>query len=150
MVLTCTTDPSQNEPGSNGNEGVLHIHLISRTGTSPVDDLVSYSGYSIGGWSYPSAEMQSVYSTAPPNGAAIDVRCNAIVAQSAGAVEYTDCTFGEVQDTSAATSVLDMTLNNLIVRFQWCRCLGNAEHPFIAIAPRSTLTRSASPCLWVK
>ena len=42
------------------------------------------------------------------------------------------------------TSVLDMTLNNLMVRFQQCWSFGNAEYPFIAIAPRSTLARSGS------
>ena len=42
------------------------------------------------------------------------------------------------------TSVLDMTLNNLMVRFQQCWALGNAEYPFIAIAPRSTLAQSGS------
>ena len=32
----------------------------------PVSDcLVSYQGHSFGGWSYPSADVQSVYSTAP-------------------------------------------------------------------------------------
>ena len=36
----------------------------SITGTSPSDCFVSYPGHSLGG-SYPSAEMQSVYSTAP-------------------------------------------------------------------------------------
>ena len=34
-TLTDTTTPSQNEPGSNDNEGVLHTFQISRTGASP-------------------------------------------------------------------------------------------------------------------
>ena len=52
--------------GSNGNEGVLRIPQSSNTaGTSPTDCLVSYTGHSLGGGSYPSAEVQSVYSTAP-------------------------------------------------------------------------------------
>ena len=38
----------------------------SITGTSPSDCLVSYQGHSLGE-SYPSAEVQSVYSTAPAN-----------------------------------------------------------------------------------
>ena len=42
------------------------------------------------------------------------------------------------------TNVLDMTLSNLKVRFKWYRDLGNAEHPFIAISPRSTLARKCS------
>ena len=42
------------------------------------------------------------------------------------------------------TSVLDMTLNNLMVRLKWCRSFGNVEHLFIAIAPRSTLAQSGS------
>ena len=39
-----------------------------------------------------------------------------VVAQSAGAVEYTDCFFAEGK--TPLTSVLDMTLNNLMVRSQ--------------------------------
>ena len=54
--------PGQSGPGSNGIEGVLHSPQI--TGTSPSDCLVSYPGHSLGG-SYPSAEVQSVYSTIP-------------------------------------------------------------------------------------
>ena len=64
-ALSGATTPGQSGPGSNGNEGVLHIPQSSSTaGTSPSDCLVSYPGHSLGG-SYPSAEMQSVYSTAP-------------------------------------------------------------------------------------
>ena len=45
--------------------GVLCIPQSSSiTGTSPSDCLVFYPGHSLGE-SYPSAEMQSVYSTAP-------------------------------------------------------------------------------------
>ena len=52
---------------SNGNEGVLHSPLSSIiTGTSQSDCLGSYPGHSLGeGGSYPSAEVQLVYSTAP-------------------------------------------------------------------------------------
>ena len=52
--------------GSNGNEGVLHILKISSiTGASLSDCLASYLGHSLGmGGFYPSAEMQSMYSTA--------------------------------------------------------------------------------------
>ena len=58
--------PGQSGPWSNGNEGVLRIPQSSITaGTSPSDCLVSYPGHSFGGGSYPSAEVQSVYSTAP-------------------------------------------------------------------------------------
>ena len=39
-------------------------------------------------------------------------------AQLAGAVEYTDCIFAEGRDPPLLLSVLDMTLNNLMVRFQ--------------------------------
>ena len=47
-------------------EGVLYIPQNSSiTGTSPLDCLVSYPGHSLGGGSYPFAELQSVYSTAP-------------------------------------------------------------------------------------
>ena len=59
--LSGATTPGQGGPGSDGNEGVLRIPQSSSTaGTSPSD----CSGHSLGG-SYPSAEKQSVYSTAP-------------------------------------------------------------------------------------
>ena len=65
MVLSGATTPGQNGPGSEDNERVLCIPQSSSTaGTSPSDCLVSYSGHSLGG-GYPSAEVQSVYSTAP-------------------------------------------------------------------------------------
>ena len=73
FYLTHRWDPircyhtGQSEPGSNGNEGVLRISQSSCiTGTSPSDCLVSYLGHSLVG-SYPSAEVQSVYSPAPAN-----------------------------------------------------------------------------------
>ena len=66
MILSGATTPGQSGPGSNGNEGVLRIpHSSSTAGTSPSDCLVSYLGHSLGKGSYPSAEVQSVYSTAP-------------------------------------------------------------------------------------
>ena len=41
-------------PGSNGNEGVLHIHQSSSiTETSPSDFLVSYPGHLLVGWLAP-------------------------------------------------------------------------------------------------
>ena len=53
--------------GSDSNEGVLCIPQSSSiTGTSPSDCLVSYPGHLLRGVSYPSAEKQFVYSTAPP------------------------------------------------------------------------------------
>ena len=51
-------------PERNGQEGVFHIPQSSRTDALPSDGLVSYPGYLLGVGSYPSAEMQSVYSTA--------------------------------------------------------------------------------------
>ena len=59
------TTPGQSEPGNDCNEEVFHIpQSCSITGTSPLDCFVSYPGHSWGE-SYPSAEKQSVYSTAP-------------------------------------------------------------------------------------
>ena len=66
-TLSDATTPGKSGPGSDGNEGVLHIpHSSSITESSPSDCLVSYLGHSLvgSGWSYSSAEMQSVYSTA--------------------------------------------------------------------------------------
>ena len=64
MTLSSATTPSQSGPGSDGNEGVLCISQSSSiTGTSSSDCLESYLGHS--GRGYPSAEKQSVNSTAP-------------------------------------------------------------------------------------
>ena len=49
-ALSGATTPGQSGPGSNGNEGVLHIPQSSSiTGTPPSDHLVSYPGHSLGG-----------------------------------------------------------------------------------------------------
>ena len=65
------TSPDQSGPGSDGNKGVLHIPQSSSiTGTSPSDCLVSLPGHLLGG-SYPSAEVQLVYSTAPADWASL-------------------------------------------------------------------------------
>ena len=64
--LSVATTPRQSGPGSDGNKVILCIPQISSiTGNWPSDYLVSYLGYSLGGGSYPSAEKQLVYSTAP-------------------------------------------------------------------------------------
>ena len=63
--LSGATTLSQSGPGSNGNERILHILQISKTGALPSDGLMSYPGHSLAGRSNPSAEMQLVYSTAP-------------------------------------------------------------------------------------
>ena len=47
------------------------------------------------------------------------------IAQSAGVVEYTDCFSAEGKPPP--TSVLDMTLNNLMVRFQQCWSFGECR-----------------------
>ena len=59
-----TTTPGHSGPGNNDNERLLHIPQSNRTEASPSDCLMSYPGHSFVE-SYPSAEMQSVYSTAP-------------------------------------------------------------------------------------
>ena len=51
--------------GSNGNEEVLHIPQSFRTGASPSNDFVSYPEHLLEERSYPSAEMQLVYSMVP-------------------------------------------------------------------------------------
>ena len=48
------------------------------------------------------------------------------------------------ESPSFQTSVLDMTLNNLMVRLSNAGALGNVEYPFIAITSRSTLARNVS------
>ena len=65
MALSSATTPGQSGPESIGNEVVLRIlQSSSITGISPSDWLVSYQGHSLRG-SYFTAEVQSVYSTAP-------------------------------------------------------------------------------------
>ena len=68
-ILSGATTPGQNEPGSDDNEVLLCIpQNTSISGASKSDNIIrrviSYAGHSLRG-SYPSAEMQSVYSTAP-------------------------------------------------------------------------------------
>ena len=71
--LSSTTTLVQSEPGSDGNEGVLCIpQSSSNTVTSPSDCLVSYAGHSLLG-SYLSADVQSVYSTAPVDWARVNM-----------------------------------------------------------------------------
>ena len=63
-TLSGATTLSLSGPGSNGNKGVVHIPQSSCiTRVSPSDYLVSCPGHSLGK-SCPSAEMQSVCSTA--------------------------------------------------------------------------------------
>ena len=63
--LSGATTPAQSGPGSDGNEEILRIPQSSSIiGTSPSYCLVSYPGHSLAE-SYPSADKQSVYSTAP-------------------------------------------------------------------------------------
>ena len=65
-TLSGATTPGQSGPRNDGNGRFLPIsQRYSITGTSPSDCLVSYTGHSFGGRSYPAAEMQSVYSTTP-------------------------------------------------------------------------------------
>ena len=67
-TLSSATTPSQSGPGSNGNEVVLYIPQSSSIAeTSTSDCLVLYPGHSLMGGSYPSAEVQLVYSTTPAN-----------------------------------------------------------------------------------
>ena len=63
-TLSVTTNPGQSGPESDGSKEVLRIlQNFTVTGISPSDCFVSYPGHSVRE-SYPSAEMQSVYSTA--------------------------------------------------------------------------------------
>ena len=64
-TLSDATISGQSRPENNGNEGLLHITQSSKTGASPSDCLVSQIGHSFWEGSYPSAEIQSVYSSTP-------------------------------------------------------------------------------------
>ena len=78
----------QSGPGSNGNGGVLHISQSpSINGISQSDCLVSYTGHSWGR-SYPSAEVQSVYSTAPADWANLDLKIRKKIDMKVAMKEY--------------------------------------------------------------
>ena len=78
-TLSSATIPCQSGPGNDGNEEVLHIPQTSNiTGTSPSACLVFYPGQTLSGVSYPSAEMQSVYYTAPADWE-IFLLCNVVL-----------------------------------------------------------------------
>ena len=63
-TLLGATTPGQSWPGSDGKKGLSHIPQSSSiTRAFPLDCLVSYTRHSLGK-AYPSAEIQSVYSTA--------------------------------------------------------------------------------------
>ena len=64
MTILSATSKGLSGPGSDCNEGVLHVPQISKAKASLSDGLISYLRLLLGE-SYSSAEMQSVYSTAP-------------------------------------------------------------------------------------
>ena len=64
-TLLGATTPCQGGPGSNGIKRVLHVYLSFKAGSSPSDVLIIYRTLIGSGGSYWSAEMLSVYSTAP-------------------------------------------------------------------------------------
>ena len=67
------------------------------------------------------------------------------IVQSAGVVEYADCTSAEgYYPPPPPMIVLDTTLNNMMMRFCNAGALGNTDYLVIAIALKSTLTRSGS------
>ena len=62
-TLSDATTPGQSGPGSDSNEGVLHIPQGSITGTSWWDCFVPYAGHSLA-VSYPSADSIGVFCSA--------------------------------------------------------------------------------------
>ena len=71
-TLFGATTPGQSAPGSDGNGVVVRFPQTSSiTRTSLSDCLVSYLGHLLEGRSYPSAEKQPVYFTAPVDGAIV-------------------------------------------------------------------------------
>ena len=47
-TLQGATSPEETGPGSNGNQGELHIPQISKAGASPSDGLIPYPEHSMG------------------------------------------------------------------------------------------------------
>ena len=66
--------PCQSGPGSNSSEGLLHIKQISRTGSLAIRlfSVISRT-LEVEGKSYPTAEMECVYSTTPGDWAPISL-----------------------------------------------------------------------------
>ena len=75
--MSGSSTPGQSGPGSNVNEGLLHIPLISKAGALPSDGFNVISR-TLGGGSYPSAEMQLVYSTAPVDWTIYDLKTHVV------------------------------------------------------------------------
>ena len=65
-TLSDATTPRQRGPGSDGNEeGTPHSLKLQHYWSLTIRLFNVISKTLVGGWSYPSAEMQSVYSTVP-------------------------------------------------------------------------------------
>ena len=120
---------------SDGKEWLLrNPQIYSITRVDPSNCLVSYSGHSYAGVSHPIVEKLLMYSTALPT-------------ELDSLVSYPEHSFLRGRGLTplhCPMGVLDMSLKNLIVSFLNAGALGNAEYPFIAISPRSTLAWSCS------
>ena len=66
-TLSGVTASGKSRPGSDGNKGLCIPQSSSIFRTSQSDCLVLYLGHLLGGGTYPSAEMQLVYSAALTN-----------------------------------------------------------------------------------
>ena len=105
-TLPGATTPDQSGPGSNGNERVQHIPQSFKIEASPLNGSMSYPGHSLE-VTYPSAEMQSVYSTAPANW----------VVYLVGSEEANDCSVSSLSDLFRNVSHLRKT------KVGWRGCL---------------------------
>ena len=123
--------PGQGGPGSDGNKGVLHIPQSSSiTGTSPSDCLVSYQDTHCWGLPLCRGTVVCILQLQPTGQQYFcltflhlliktDLLLTTVgvslyqVAQSAKALQYTDCIAVEGKTINPAMGFLDMTLNNL-------------------------------------
>ena len=119
-TLSGVTTLGQNEPGSNGNEEVLHIPWRSKGGASPSDCLASYPENSWrGGEFYPSAEMQLVYFTAPADWAIFRVNLKVLYQLYYPILpSVTETTATVSSNLGMMTSFIGTTLALLIIRVQ--------------------------------
>ena len=136
--------PGQSGPGNNSNKRILcNLQSSSITGASPqiVLCLIQHTRW----WGpYPSAEMQSVHTTAKADCAFFVLwhlnhrgLLNAKIILVLGTVEYADSTPAEVSPSLIQTNVLDIKLNHLMARLQpW------SFVEFI-MTPRTTLNQSS-------
>ena len=132
-TVSGATTSGQSGPGSDGNEGALFFSQSSNiTGASPSDCLMSYLGHSSRVGVYPSAEMKSVYSTAPNNWTERPPLHLGVVAVEKGAFWSPTTTVARLHKTHLDVQTLDgntdfTKINNQPNRYNKYRIFNNQQ-----------------------